>query len=149
MVSDELNTLLKEFEKDLTIAAQNLLVKYGVEKNSKLIKSMEYEYDDKQDMFVLIANDYFQYLSTGRKKGIKKVPIKDLISWIKEKNILVKKSINNTAFAIQTAIYKNGIKGKKYINPLLDVSVDMISEYTAEELSEIIVNDIADAIENV
>lgn len=145
MLYEELEILFKEFQKELTIAAQHVLIKKGVDRNSKLVKTMEYEYKD--DMFVLIANDYYQYVSTGRKKNVRKVPVQDLIKWIKDKRIPIRGSINSTAFAIQTAIYKNGIKAKKFQDPVVDVTSDMVAEYSAEELSELIVNELVDALE--
>lgn len=145
-VKSQLDKLLKEFTKDLTIATQKLLIKKGVEADSDLVKNLEYKYDG--DIFQLIANDYYIYVSTGRRSGGKKIPIVDLISWIKEKGINYTGSINSLAFRIQNAIYKNGIKGKKYQDPVVEVSIDMISEYTAEELSQIIVDDLVEVLES-
>lgn len=145
MLYEELEILYKEFQKELTIAAQQILIKKGVDRNSDLVKTIEYEYKD--DMFVLIANDYYVWVSTGRKRNVRKVPINDLIKWIKDKRIPIRGSINSTAYSIQNAIYKNGIKAKKFQDPVVEVSSDMLAEYSAEELSELIVNELVDAIE--
>lgn len=145
MISKELDIVLDKFKKELLTATQHVLIKQGVDEDSELVKSLTYVYDG--DFFKLIAYDYYFWVSKGRKIGAKKVPVEDLIAWIKDKGIITT-NINSTAFAIQRAIYKNGIKAKNYEDSVVDVSIELISEEIAEQLSEIIVDDIVDAIEN-
>ena len=138
--------IMEEFEKELKIAIKKILIQRGIEKKSHLIKSVKVEYDDKENIFEIIANDYFGYVSAGRKRHAKKVPINDLISWIKQYHISSTKSVNSTAYAIQTAIYKHGIKGKKFVNPIMDYSADYIAENGADEIAKNAAKEIADAI---
>lgn len=145
MIEKEFIELLKIFEDDLKVATQKILIKKGVERDSDLVKSIEYQY--KNDMFKLMANDYYEYVSTGRRRNVRKVPVEALIQWIKDKSIPYRGSINSAAFRIQQAIYKNGIKGKKFENPVVEVSTDMISEYSAEELSQLFVDDLVEILE--
>lgn len=120
----------------MTNAVKAVLKQRGVENNSKLMNSIEFV--EVEGAFVLLANDYYEYLSTGRKPKARKVPITDLIEWIKRNTITPKagQSINQLAFAIQTSIYKNGIKGKSYIDPVTEVSLDIAEEGVSDILEE-------------
>ena len=148
MIQEQLNTVQKALIDELTKAVKIVMVKRGIETNSNLIKSVDWEW--KNNAFVMLANDYFTYASEGRRPRARKVPIDDLLPWIKKYRIRPRKgqTINELAFAIQTSIYKNGIKKKGYLDPVEVVSVDLISEGTAEGLSEIIAENIAKAISN-
>ena len=145
----DLNKYDKAILDELTKATKVVMAKKGVERNSNLLKTVEWE--KKQNGFVLLANDYYQYVSSGRKRGARKVPITDLIPWIKKYNIrpTAGQTINQLAFAIQSSIYKSGIRGKKFEDPVENVTLDMITEGTAEILSEAIANGIADSINKV
>jgi len=143
MLTQDLNNTLEAFEKDLAIAIKKLLIKKKVDEDSNLVKSVSVEFDEQKDIFNIIANDYFYYVSEGRKPKARKVPIADLIDWIKRKNIPTRgNTINQTAFAIQQAIYKNGIKGKKYVDTTIDITTDMVNDYTIDQLVKMIVDDI-------
>ena len=122
--------LLKEVETTLTQSIRQILVSRGVEKSADLVKSVDVGYQ--QNFFQILANDYYQAVSKGRKPRARKVPVEDLIKWIKEKKIPYRGSINNAAFAIQQAIYVNGIAGKLYEESVIDFSSTVLSEITAE-----------------
>lgn len=126
-----------EFKDDLEIAVQKMLIANGVDKQSDLVKSVEITVDPKSGMFELIANDYYTYVSTGRKPRARKVPIRDLIVWIKAKRLRIgRRSVNSVAFAIQTAIYKAGIRGKNYVDPIANLVGDLTQEALAEGLEQ-------------
>lgn len=135
--------ITKEFLNELNAATQKILQQYKLN-NTDLQKSIDWQYSN--DVFTLIANDYFEYVSTGRRPRAKKVPVEDIIKWMKKKGISPNagQSYNQVAFAITEAIYKNGIKAKNYINPVIDVTTELMSEDIATQLSE----DIATAIAN-
>lgn len=71
-------------------------------------------------------NDYGRYVISGRKKFARKVPIDALIKFIKKNGIRGRNakgrfiSVNSLAFAIQNAIYKNGIKGRDFLTPAIE-----------------------------
>jgi len=50
---------------------------------------------------------------------------------------------NSVAYLIQQSIYRNGIKARPFVNPIEDVTTDLISEDLAINLSEIIATTIA------
>lgn len=147
MVEKEFTELLESFKDELKIATQAILVRKGVDRNSDVVKSIEYKYNEDMGLFKLLAFDYYVWLSTGRKPNTRKVPVEALIKWIKEKSIPYVGSINSAAFRIQQAIYKNGIKGKHYEDIVVNVSTDMISEYSAEELSQLFVDELVEILE--
>lgn len=147
-ITEQVNQTFEALQDELTLATQKLLDSIKGLKGSNLVKSIEYEFRD--DAFVLIAFDYYTYVSEGRRPRARKVPVESLIRWIKEKRISTRgKTVSQTAFAIQQAIYKRGIKGKKYEDDVVELSAEMISETTAEDLSWYIVDDLVDIIEQV
>jgi hypothetical protein len=107
-----------------------------------LSRSIEFDYKDSQ--FVLLANDYFQAVAYGRKPHARLIPILDLIKWMKRKGIAPRNGTYNTvAYLIQQSIFRTGIKARNYINPVVDVTTDIISEDLANTLSEQIAEEIA------
>lgn len=145
MALKELEKISKALEKELKKAISIIMQRQGVEKHSDLIKDLEWEY--KNNMFVLLAYDYYTYLSEGRKRGTMP-PAQDLIPWIKENNLSLNgMTVSQLAFVIARSIKINGIKGKKYSDKVLDISLDLISETLAEDLSGLIAKDIVDALQ--
>ena len=137
----ELN-ITKALLEELNLASEKVLKGYNLG-GSDLINSIDWEY--RSDQFVLLANDYFTYVSTGRRARARKVPVLELIKWLKKKNIQPgnRQSHNSLAFALQNSIYKTGIKGKNFIDPVINVTLEILSEYIAEDLSEMTAEEIA------
>ena len=133
--------ITKSLLQELAMATQKILTIYRLQ-NSDLYKSIEWDY--KNDQFVLLANDYFQSVAFGRQPHARLVPVEDLIKWMKKKGIAPRHgTYNSVAYLIQQSIYRNGIKARPFINPIEDVTTDMISEDLAINLSEIIATTIA------
>ena len=139
---------------EMTKAARIVMIAHKVPKQSKLIKSIEFEYKD--NLFVLMANNYYVWLDSGRKRGVRKVPIQALLKWIKDYRIQRTsgrggrfKSNNSLAFAIQTSIYKNGIKGRKYSDAVEEATLDVLAENSVEFLAEITTDAMYDAFTKV
>jgi len=66
---------------------------------------------------VVTMNDYGIFVDSGRRAGGKKVPIDALIQWIVVKGIsMPDKSTRSLAFAIQNAIFKEGIPTKNSLS---------------------------------
>lgn len=128
------NDIVKEFIKDLEAAVRATMISKGMKAEDDVVKTIQFK-EKKEGLFEMIANDYYLYQSTGRRAGARKVPISDLITWIKEKGIGFG-NINSLAFAIQTSIYKNGIKGKNYIDPVEEVVADTSEVKLADGLEE-------------
>lgn len=139
--------ITKVLLEELALATEKILQQYKLA-NSDLIRSVEYKWTG--DWFELIANDYFMNVAFGRQRRARKVPVEDLIKWMKKKGIAPKNGdYNSAAFNIQRAIYLNGIKARPYVNPIIETDLDIISEDFAYELSEDIALEIATDIEKL
>ena len=128
---------------EVLTATKVLMEDYKNLKNSNLANTLEWKYKDNQ--FILMANDYFQWIDTGRKRGARKVPIEALIPWMKRKNIVPRKgqTYNSVAYAIQQAIFKAGIKARPFTQRIIEQSIDMLSEEMAVQLSISICDEIS------
>lgn len=140
--------IIKEFTDELTKATRFVMVNAGVDKNSDLVKSVRWE-QQAEGVFIMLANDYYEYVSTGRKPRARKVPIFALVQWIK--NIKLKGrnkktgrfiSDNSLAFAIQASIFKHGIKGKNYITEVDNIVGDITELKLAEGLEDALAKEI-------
>ena len=137
----DLDDILKEFKEDLEIAARAVMVKRGVDKNSDLVKTLEFK--EKGDIFEMIVNDYYLYVDTGRRSG-SAPPINAILQWMRDKRINPRGRMtrNSLAFAIVTSIKKFGIAGKKYGDEVEEVVADVSEIKMADGLEEIIVSQI-------
>lgn len=138
---------MEDFKKELTLAVQQVLIKKGVSKDSQLVDSIEWKVQN--GTFVMLANDYYEYVSTGRRPRARKVPIIPLLDWIKRKRLKGRSRTsgrfitnNSLAFAIQNSIYKHGIKGKKYIDEVEEVVADISEIRMADGLEDLLITEI-------
>lgn len=83
----------------------------------------------------LDVNDYIQYIESGRRPKARKVPIDALREWARRKSI---PSDNNTLYAIQQAIYRDGIKGRNITTAFYDVLDRKWDEEIADKLFQAI-----------
>jgi hypothetical protein len=125
----------KEILNEMIASTKQLMLYYKGLQNSDLIESVEWTYRD--NIFMLIANDYFQWVDSGRKPRARMVPIEALIRWIKKKNIQPRygQTINSLAWAIRISIYKVGITPRPYTQQIIGQTVDYLSEELAVNLS--------------
>lgn len=146
---DTINQIKSALLSDLNKATKTVLSanKLG---NSNLIKSIEWEMTANDDVITLMTFDYLQAVSEGRKTGAPLVPAQDLIPWMKKHGITPhgKMSYNSLAFIISNAIKRHGIKGRFFMDTIVDSAQTIISEELAEVLSENICDAIVAAIEN-
>jgi hypothetical protein len=132
-----LTSLGSRFTKELELVVQQVLADRGVKQNSDLSSSVEFVYT--RDSIQMVVNDYYSQVSAGRKPSAKKIPIYALINWIKKNNITsTKYSTNQLASVIQRSIYKQGIKGKNFIQLVEDSVADLVEERFSDSLEEII-----------
>ena len=136
--------LLQDLLTDLVKVTQVAMEQQGVQKNSNLDKSVQY---------VVVGNSvqlevayYYHYVSAGRKRGIKKVPISALIQYIKDKGIRPRagQTLNQLAFAIQTAIYKQGINPKNFEDKVMNAAADLTEVRIADGLALAIADELED-----
>jgi hypothetical protein len=101
----------------------------------------------------LYALDYLEYLDRGRPKFTTPVPIDALLVWIRKKRIGQpgrsasgrfqprrsqstgrRMSANQLAYAIQTSIYRNGIRGRHFLKPAFDQGQELLDIYLNNQL---------------
>ena len=145
---DAFKSLLGELQQ-ITIQA---MAEAGVKKSSDLAKSVKYVLT--KDGIKMEVLNYYPWVSDGhrvvRRAMVSKVPIDALIRWIKKRGLVPTggKTINQLAFAIQTAIYKRGLsgktktKGRGYADPV----AEDVADYTAEKLADSLAVEIADEL---
>lgn len=88
-----------------------------------------------QDRFTITETHIFygDFVIKGRKRGGKKVPIDALEKFIKDKNFSVSASeIRGVAFAIQTNIFKFGIKKFDFI----DITLKRVDQKIVKEVED-------------
>lgn len=135
----EYQELLKELLTDLQKVTVIALEQSGVERSSNLSKSVSFVVLNKEVNMVVAY--YYHYVSTGRKRNVRKVPIKALIEYIKRKGITPRggKTVNQLAFAIQQSIYKHGIRPKNFEDKI----ANMVADITEERMADLLIQEIA------
>lgn len=103
--------------------------------SGKLVESIGFGVDtgpDGDPTLVLTYVDYFENVNLGRKKQKKKVPISALLDWIKVRGLRGRDKKGrfipqlSFAFAIQTNIYKFGIRPSNIYDKGLDGLLDFV-----------------------
>lgn len=146
MIQETIYTDLKSLLEDLIPQLNKLTIQYmtqkGIERDSNLVKSVGFELTQKG--IALKANNYWFYASRGRRARTAKVPITALIDYIKRYNITPRagQTYTQLAFAIQTAIYKQGINPKNYVDKVVDSTSDVTEEMIADGLIEELADEI-------
>jgi hypothetical protein len=146
MVEEKLYDDLKLMLNDLIPELNKLTIEYmtqaGVPKSSNLVKSVGFEV--KQGKLGLVANNYWYYVSQGRRRGAAKVPITALIDYCKRYGIVPRQgqTLTQLAFAIQTAIYRRGINPKNYDEKVIDATSDVTEETLADDISTTVADEI-------
>ena len=136
-VVNPFTSLGKDFIKELQSIVQKILIDKGVDKNSDLVQSVEFTTKNSRDSLFMYVNDYYAFVSQGRKSKTKKIPIQALISWIKGKRISsTRYSTSQLAYIIQNSIYKAGIRGKNFIQLVENTVANDVEVNLADELSE-------------
>jgi hypothetical protein len=138
--TDMLVDLVNELH-DSTVA---IITNSGVKKDSNLSKSIKYV--PAKEGVNMEANYYYPFVSGGRKSGVRKVPISDLIDYIKRYGLRprVGQTTNQLAFALQTHIFKAGIKAKNFEDKVVTASGDIASLAVADDLALIIADELVD-----
>src|SRR6478735_7246536 len=120
-LSCQINLILKRFRELYLITLKNYAklsdfynnkINKDTLSNSDIIKNLKI--DTKDEKLIISLFSYYQYIESGRKKGVKGIPISVLIDFIKSKNIKPNNiSVNQLAFIFQKSIKEKGIKPRK------------------------------------
>lgn len=141
---DELAT---KIAKELMIVWRQLMASeyaINVKSNTTLeFSNLDNEAKIKKDdwTFSLFYNDYLEYVESGRKPRARKVPIRPLIDWMKQKGI---SNDVRVAYAIRESIYQLGIPAR----PLLEPFSAMLDERFERKIFDEIFNTIITNLDN-
>lgn len=99
---------------------------------------------------------YAKYVDSGRRAGIKRVPLDALIGWIRAKGInLNGRKERDVAYAIQLAIFRNGIPTNKntaktgFVTRTLDKNTGKIREMVNKAAGETLAIELHNVIWNI
>jgi hypothetical protein len=130
---------------------KQLLSDEAVKVNTVRGKSGRFEGYTASSSLTLYAQDYLQWIDSGRKPFAKKVPLSAIIQFIKDRNLRLRDkktgrfsrktyrgrerstgqfvSINRLAFMIQNAIYRRGISPRRVIAPAFALGEAMLEQF--------------------
>ncbi len=142
---------LEGLAKTLRRGTQRTLERAGKRAGGELINTIEVVLLQLFDRFVIQESHLFygDFVISGRKKGGKKVPIDALEKFIKDRAFNVAaENIRGVAFAIQTNIFKFGIKKFDFIEETLKrVDPELVKEVekAANENMDVAIDEIVNA----
>lgn len=147
--------ILQEFAKlyyqtliELAKSYKNTKVNKDTLSDSDIVKDTLKNFKVSDTSLVLTIANYYIYIENGREKGTKRIPLSAIIQWLKKKNIAMKNksknyrgqtpSINKLAFAIQNAIFRDGIKGRPIWSEALLLTASELDHLLDETLNKFV-----------
>jgi len=102
------------------------------------VANIDFKVNEKTGQIDLFIPSYYYDIEVGTPPKSQKVPIQNIVNWLKK---IGENATNNAVFAIQTAIYNNGVKPKKGfvsnpINNAADPSLEIMSINLSEYLEQ-------------
>lgn len=150
--------ILYEIEKHLKKQMQFELEFQQHKATGKLVRSCSVESSSniEQLEFTGYAEDYGGYVSEGRRRGVKGVPIRALINWVMIKGMASdEKKAKGIAFAIQKTIKEEGIPTRKSMGlaarrtQWIDHVLTDSEQFVNDKFSELYGNEIETEMVNV
>jgi len=132
----------------LETETRKTLISKGKKASGELIKTIEVVVKELVSSIIIEESHVFygDFVDKGRKKGVKRVPVDALEAWIKARGFSSGvDNIRGTAFAIQTNIFKFGIKPTNWIDETVsrtDTKVVQMVDRVASEQLEIAIDQI-------
>src|SRR5574343_1985524 len=111
MDEQKIRLFLKELESTYKIIMRKIDLD-----SSELVKNTQFLWIN--DEVVIRMYDYAINVDKGRRSNATPPPIKDILSWIKEKGITSQLPIEQLAFASSNMIGKKGIKPRQFLENL-------------------------------
>jgi len=104
-------TTIKDINKYLEEVVKAELLAQKHRATGKLIDSFKVR--DRQEGGIIIVEgvmeNYGEWVDTGRKRGVTRVPVQALIEWVRVKGLASGEQAKGMAFAIREKIYQEGI----------------------------------------
>lgn len=138
-IGNDILTLVNIIFEDDSIS-NNRKVGKNTLKNSALRNDVETKVIASDNAIIqTFFNHYIIYIEKGRKKGAKRIPIDALRDWALRKGI---PTDNNTLYAIQTAIVRDGIKGRPILATLENNIEELFEKQYFDELFTAIITEL-------
>jgi len=121
----------------LTPIAKSYIEVVNLERKSVNLppSEMDFQVNEKTGEIKFIIPEKEIVQDSGRRSGARKVPTNVLIKWMKKSGITTE---NNKVFAIQQAIFKNGIRAKRYLEKSKESANEIVNEILSIDLSELL-----------
>jgi hypothetical protein len=149
MANERVIIMLSDLAAEIERQIKFVMLEKGVPKRSRLVNSVSSSYNENE--LAWFANFYYEFLSQGRKKFIKKVPHKALLDWIRRYKIIPRDpsiSQNQLAWIIQNSIYKNGIRGRNFVQAVNQIAADTFETKIDRDLLNNITYDLTEYFNN-
>lgn len=148
VANDRLFNALQGLADHLELRLVRKVIQKGKVATGKGAQSIEVLTQQLVDALVITESheDHMTFVDRGRKKGGKKVPIAAIEQWLKVRNFSW--AANNTrgaAFAVQTNIFKFGIKPSRWLSETLEEEQNVI----LTRITDAVVNQVDIIIENI
>jgi hypothetical protein len=150
-VAVDTRTILSDIEKHLKQMMQFEIKFQNHVASGRLMRSCSVEAGaDLQQLEITgYAEDYSGYVSEGRRRGVRGVPLRALITWVMIKGMAdSEKKAKSIAFAIMMTIKKEGIptRNSQRLAPRrtgwIDAVLEDSEEFVNDKLSELYMNEI-------
>lgn len=149
--SDTLTRDLNQISIFLQEDIKQILIDDGHTASGDLVRSIKNVVTQGTNSFTIEGTMFIQgqFIISGRKKGVKGVPIDALIDWIRNKNFVegIKKT-RGIAFAIQKTIIKKGIKPDDFIEKAFNKNITRIESRLNDSIEEALDLSIENLIKN-
>lgn len=118
--------VMDEYGEQILKEMEAILTKANKRATGKLISSLDYDVEEKDDgVFDLIIEyiSYGKFVESGRRAGAKQPPINEIIKWLESKKYSARKgkNIKQAAYAISKTIKVKGIKPLNFNKPYTDL----------------------------
>lgn len=138
-IGNDILTLATIIMEDDSISVNDKVGKNTL-KNSALKSNIEQKIQATDNPIIqTFFNHYIIYVEKGRKKGAKRIPIDALRDWALRKGI---PTDNNTLYAIQTAIVRDGITGRPILATLANNIEELFEKQYFDELFTAIITEL-------
>lgn len=137
----DINNAVSQLMTELVALLRFSIIERGVNRKvmqNTLVDSRLYneiETAEQNGVISILANYYIEYIESGVRRGVW-VPISALTEWASRKGI---PTDNNTIYAIQYAIWRDGIPSRPVVSTYLEHAEELIDEFV-NNIGDIIVS---------
>ncbi len=139
MANERLISVLDDLGEFLKVRMIATLMKQGHEATGALIASIDTIVRERIGFVELVEEHIFygDFVERGRKRGVRRVPIAAIEEWLKRRRFeFAMDNPRGAAFAVQTNIFKFGIKPSRFISSTLITAAPIIEREVSRGINE-------------